>query len=377
MASRTHNIVVLPGDHIGPEVIEQAVRVLELVSAKSPDFELKLQTQLFGGSAIDKHGKPFTEECLAACKAADAVLLGSIGGPEWGVGPVRPEQGLLALRKEFDLYANIRPALFPSESLVPYSPLKEEVVKGTEIIVVRENVGGIYFGKRQEANFDNADEDWQAWDTLAYGRSDVQRITRMAAHLAKLQNPPAKIHSIDKANVLATSRLWRKTVQQTIDEEFPELEVDHQFVDSASMVIVGNPKKLNGILLTENMFGDILSDETSIIPGSIGLLPSASLGGVPDGKSKCFGVYEPIHGSAPDISGRGIANPIGTILSAAMMLRYSLHEFKAAEAIELAVRKVLDAPEIGGVGLRTKDLGGEAGSKDVGDAVIAQLEKIL
>ncbi|KAE8263016.1 hypothetical protein A4X03_0g1995 [Tilletia caries] len=383
MSKQTFKIVVLAGDGIGPEVTDQAVRVLELISQKSTTFSLELEQKLFGGAAIDASGHPLPEDTLQACRAAHAILLGAVGGPKWGVGKVRPEQGLLDIRKKLDLYANVRPALFPSESLLSHSPLKAEIAKGTEIIVVRELVKGLYFGDRKEADLDDPNGDGEAIDSMVYDRADVQRITRLAAQLALKQTPPAKIHSIDKANVLATSRLWRRVVTETLEKEFAGkgIELDHQLVDSAAMVMVSNPRKLNGILLTENMFGDILSDESSVIPGSLGLLPSASLSGMPDGVSPCLGLYEPIHGSAPDIAGQGIANPIGTILSAALMLRYSLgsHGASAAEAIEAAVRRVLDTPEVAanGFGLRTRDLGGEASTKEVGDKVLEALAELL
>lgn len=226
---------------------------------------------------------------------------GAVGGPKWGVGKVRPEQGLLQLRKHFDLYANVRPALFPSKSLLSHSPLKSEIAEGTSMIVVRELVKGLYYGDRVEADLDTPGSKGEASDLMVYDRNDVERITRLAAALALQQTPTAKIHSIDKANVLACSRLWRRVVTETIEKEFKgQVEVDHQLVDSAAMIMVSNPRKLNGIVLTENMFGDILSDESSVIPGSLGLLPSASLSGLPDGKSECKGLYEPIHGTVSD-----------------------------------------------------------------------------
>lgn len=379
MSKQVYNVVVLPGDGIGPEVVEQATRVLTLISDKSTEFSISLKSYDFGGCAIDSAGKPLPDDTLEACKNADAILMGSVGGPKWGVGKVRPEQGLLALRKELDLYANIRPCLFPSESLLSHSPLKPEVAKGVSFIVVRELVKGLYFGDRQEADLDDPNGDGAAFDTMVYNKHDVERITKLAAYLAMQTSPPAPLHSIDKANVLATSRLWRKVVQTTVDEQFAShgVTVDHSLVDSASMVMVSNPRKLNGVILTENMFGDILSDESSVIPGALGLLPSASLSGLPDGKGKCNGLYEPIHGSAPDIAGQGIANPVGTILSAAMLLRYSLNQPLAAQKVEDAVRKTLDAQDIGGHGLRTADLGGSAKSKQVGDTVLQVLETLL
>jgi len=376
--SRTFSIAVLPGDGIGPEIMEQAMRVLERVSEKG-DVKLQLQSYDFGGAAIDATGEPLPAATLKACKEADAILLGAVGGPKWGVGRVRPEQGLLAIRKELDLYANVRPALFPSESLLEHSPLRPEVARGTEFVVIRELVKGLYYGDRKEADLDAPNAKGEAYDMMVYDKADVQRITRLAAFLALQQSPPAKVHSIDKANVLATSRLWRRVVTETIENEFKDkgVEVDHHLVDSAAMVMVSNPRKLNGIVLTENMFGDILSDESSVIPGSLGLLPSASLSELPTGKEPAKGLYEPIHGSAPDIAGRGIANPVGTILSAALLLRWSLGMAKEAAAIEQAVRKVLDSQEIGGFGLRTGDLGGSATTKQVGDKVLEVLDTLL
>lgn len=377
--TQTFSIATLPGDGIGPEVVDQAVRVLELVSEKSSNFKLQIRPHDFGGAAIDATGEPLPAATLQACKEADAILLGAVGGPKWGVGKVRPEQGLLAIRKELDLYANIRPARFPSDSLLEHSPLRPEVAKGTDIVVIRELVKGLYYGDRKEADLDAPDSKGEAYDMMVYDKSDVQRITRLAAYLAMRSSPPAKIHSIDKANVLATSRLWRRVVNETIESEFREkgVEVDHHLVDSAAMVMVSNPRKLNGILLTENMFGDILSDESSVIPGSLGLLPSASLSELPTGESPCKGLYEPIHGSAPDIAGQGIANPVGTILSGALLLRWSLGLEKEAAAIEQAVRKVLDTTDMGGFGMRTRDLGGSATTKEVGDKVLQVLNDLL
>ena len=377
--TQTFSIATLPGDGIGPEVVDQAVRVLELVSEKSSNFKLQIRPHDFGGAAIDATGEPLPAATLQACKEADAILLGAVGGPKWGVGKVRPEQGLLAIRKELDLYANIRPARFPSDSLLEHSPLRPEVAKGTDIVVIRELVKGLYYGDRKEADLDAPDSKGEAYDMMVYDKSDVQRITRLAAYLAMRSSPPAKIHSIDKANVLATSRLWRRVVNETIESEFREkgVEVDHHLVDSAAMVMVSNPRKLNGILLTENMFGDILSDESSVIPGSLGLLPSASLSELPTGESPCKGLYEPIHGSAPDIAGQGVANPVGTILSGALLLRWSLGLEKEAAAIEQAVRKVLDTTDMGGFGVRTRDLGGSATTKEVGDKVLQVLNDLL
>ncbi|KAI1102976.1 3-isopropylmalate dehydrogenase [Jackrogersella minutella] len=364
----THNIVVFGGDHSGPEVVAEAVKVIKAIeSSSSSGNKFNLQEHLLGGCSINAHGTPLTDAALSAAKSADAVLLGAIGGPEWGTGAVRPEQGILKLRKEMQTYGNVRPCFFPSDALVEHSPLKASVCRGTDFTVVRELTGGIYFGERKE----EADGDGVAWDTELYTRAEIERITRLAAHLALACDPPAPVWSLDKANVLASSRLWRSVVTEVMAKEFPQLTLQHQLIDSAAMIMVKNPRGLNGIVVTSNLFGDIVSDEASVIPGSIGLSPSASLSGIPDGKSRCNGIYEPIHGSAPDISGKGIVNPIGTILSVAMMFRYSLASPKDADAIETAVKNVIDS------GLRTKDLGGSAGTKEVGDAVVAELTKIL
>ncbi|KAJ3758883.1 3-isopropylmalate dehydrogenase [Lentinula raphanica] len=381
MSLRVFRIVVLPGDGIGPEVVAEATKVLRVINSATTEFELKLEEHQFGGAAIDAVGEPLPPSTLKACQEADAILMGSIGGPKWGVdAKVRPEPGLLTLRKTLGLYANIRPANFASEGLLEYTPLRPEVARGFDMVVVRELISGLYFGTRKEAS---AEPDvGTAWDNMIYSEAEIQRITRVAAQIALSTNPPMEIHSIDKANVLACSRLWRKTVTETLSKEFPEIKFDHQLVDSTAMVMVANPRKLNGVILTENLFGDILSDQSSVIPGSLGLLPSASLAGAPSKPSSTDfkptpGLYEPIHGSAPDIAGKGIANPIGTILSAAMLLRYSLGLDKPASAIEAAVRKVLDLPATGGYGLRTADLGGKVGTTELGDKVVEALKEIL
>ncbi|KAI9513253.1 3-isopropylmalate dehydrogenase [Russula earlei] len=381
MANKSFRVVVLPGDGIGPEVVAEAVKVLETVFDGLPDVELKLETHLFGGCAIDEVGEPLPPSTLRACKEADAILMGSIGGPKWGVNSkVRPEPGLLALRKALGVYANIRPANFASDSLVARSPLKASITSGVDIIVVRELIGGIYFGERKERGV--APREDVAWDTMIYSVEEVRRITRVAAQIALASDPPLPIHSIDKANVLASSRLWRKVVTETLEGEYPQIELRHHLVDAAAMFLVADPRKLNGVVLTENLFGDILSDETSVIPGSLGLLPSASLAGAPSlPSSQNFkptpGLYEPIHGSAPDIAGKGIANPIGTILSAALLLRYSLGLEKQAQLIETAVRKALDAKNAGGLELRTADLGGDVGTKEVGDKIAEVIKTLL
>lgn len=364
MATITKNIVVLPGDHVGTEITEEAIKVLNAISEARPNIKFNYEHHLIGGAAIDATGVPLPDEALEASKKADAVLLGAVGGPKWGTGAVRPEQGLLKIRKELGLYANLRPCNFASDSLLDLSPLKPEYARGTDFCVVRELVGGIYFGKRKED-----DGDGIAWDSEQYSVPEVQRITRMAAFMALQHNPPLPIWSLDKANVLASSRLWRKTVEETIKNEFPTLTVQHQLIDSAAMILVKNPTKLNGLVITSNMFGDIISDEASVIPGSLGLLPSASLASLPD-TNKAFGLYEPCHGSAPDLP-KGKVNPIATILSAAMMLKLSLDMVEEGIAVEKAVKKVLDS------GIRTGDLRGTNSTTEVGDAVAAAVKEFL
>lgn len=360
----TKNIVLLPGDHVGTEIVDEAVKVLKAISEAKPEIKFNFEHQLIGGAAIDATGVPLPDEALAAAKKADAVLLGAVGGPKWGTGSVRPEQGLLKIRKELNLYANLRPCNFASDKLLGLSPLKSEIVKGTDILIVRELVGGIYFGEREEDTGNG-----RAWDTEAYSVEEVTRITRMAAFLALQNDPPLPVWSIDKANVLASSRLWRKTVEHVMATEFPQLTLQHQLVDSAAMILVKSPTKLNGIMITSNMFGDILSDEASVIPGSLGLLPSASLASLPD-TNKAFGLYEPCHGSAPDLPQNKV-NPVATILSAAMMLKLSLNLVEEGRAIEQAVKNVLDS------GIMTGDLGGSATTTEVGDAVAAEVKKLL
>jgi len=364
--SKSFNIVVFEGDHCGPEVTTEAIKILQVLEKHSQGITFTFNKQLLGGASIDATGSPLTDEALSAAKNADAVLLGAVGGPKWGTGAVRPEQGLLKLRKEMGTFGNLRPCSFASDSLIEFSPLKESVCRGVDFNIIRELTGGIYFGDRKED-----DGSGFALDTEPYSRAEIERITRLAGHLAMQQDPPLPVWSLDKANVLATSRLWRKTVDAVMTKEFPSIKYGHQLIDSAAMLMVKNPRALNGIVVTSNLFGDIISDEASVIPGSLGLLPSASLSGVPDGKTKVNGIYEPIHGSAPDISGKGIVNPIAMILSCAMMLKYSLNLPKEAKAIEEAVRIALDQ------GVRTADLGGKAKTAEVGDEVAKVLATLL
>jgi 3-isopropylmalate dehydrogenase len=356
VARKTKKIVVLAGDGVGPEVTSQTVRVLETVSER---FRLGLlfQDALIGGAAYDAVGSPLPDATVAACKAADGILLGAVGGPKWADIPVqmRPEQGLLAIRKALGLFANLRPVTTIPE-LAAASPLKPEKLKGVDILVIRELTGGIYFGKRNRSAT-------AAFDTCEYSVAEIERVCRVAARLAMGRR--RKITSVDKANVLDTSRLWRDVATRVFRDEFPELTVEHLLVDAAAMHLLSRPADFD-VMVTENMFGDILTDEASMLAGSMGLLPSASLG---DGGP---GLYEPIHGSAPDIAGQGVANPCGTILSAAMLLRHSCGAPEAAAAIETAVNAALRA------GARTRDIA-TSGARDwlgttaFTDAVLRQL----
>ncbi|OQO05843.1 hypothetical protein B0A48_09938 [Cryoendolithus antarcticus] len=361
-----YNIVVFGGDHCGPEVTAEGVKILKVID-KHTDLTFKFDEQLLGGASIDAHGIPLTDSALAAAKSADAILLGAIGGPKWGTAAVRPEQGILALRKDLGTYGNLRPCFFASESLVESSPLKAEVCRGVDFMIVRELTGGIYFGERIE---DDQGKGF-AEDREPYHAFEIERVTRLAAQLALARSPPSKVWSLDKANVLATSRLWRKTFTRVMETEFPQLEFGHHLIDSAAMLMVKNPRALNGVIVTSNLFGDIISDEASVIPGSLGLLPSASLSSGIGGEGKCNGIYEPIHGSAPDISGQNAVNPVATILSVSMMLRYSFQQPELAAKVDEAVKNVIDN------GVRTKDIGGTAGTKEVGNAVAEELAKLL
>ena len=342
-------IVLLPSDGVGPEVTEAALGVLRKITLKF-DLEFGFEERSFGGAAIDSHDHPLPDETLTACLSADAIFLGAVGGPKWDAAAIRPEQGLLQLRQELGVFANLRP-LKVLPVLASLSPLKAEQVDGADIMIVRELTGGIYFGERSEG-------DESASDLCAYSRAEVERVARVAFEAARGRRKI--LTSVDKANVLATSRLWRKVVTDLHQSDYPDIELRHQLVDSMAMKLITDPADFD-VVLTENMFGDILSDEASVIAGSIGLSPSASLSG--DGP----GLYEPIHGSAPDIAGREVANPIGAILSAAMMLRHSLNAEPAADAIETAVEKALAA------GLRTVDLGGAAGTREAAQTIAEYL----
>jgi 3-isopropylmalate dehydrogenase len=350
------SVVVLPGDGIGPEVTTQAVRVLSAVAERLA-VNLDLTTALIGGAAIDAHNTPLPEKTLALCEKAEAVFLGAVGGPQWAAVPVslRPEQGLLDLRRALGLFANLRPAVTYPE-LASASPLRAEKLAGVDIIIVRELTGGIYFGKRGRTPS-------AAFDTCEYSAAEIERVCRVAGRLARQRRK--KVTSVDKANVLDTSRLWRETASRLFADEFPDVELEHLYVDAAAMHLLSRPAAFD-VMVMDNMFGDILTDEASMLAGSLGLLPSASIG------DNRLGLYEPIHGSAPDIAGLDKANPIGAILSIAMMLRYSLDLPAGADAIEQAVHATLTA------GYRTADLGDGAGITMVGtagfgDAVLARL----
>ncbi|MEI2701916.1 MAG: 3-isopropylmalate dehydrogenase [Baekduia sp.] len=339
-------IVTLPGDGIGPEILAPAT---EILSGLVPGIEF--EEHLFGGASIDAHGTALTDEVIAACKSADAVLLAAVGGPKWDTtdpGKPRPEQGLLGLRKELGLYANLRPVK-PIPALYDSSPLRRDVIDGTDLLVVRELTGGIYFG-------DKTRTETTASDLCAYSTEEIERIVRAAFQAAR-----TKVTSVDKANVLETSRLWRETVVRVHDSEFPDVPLEHLLVDNAAMQLVSNPTSFD-VIVTENLFGDILSDEAAMLTGSIGMLPSASLG--TDGAP---GLFEPVHGSAPDIAGQGAANPLAMFLSAALMLRHGLNLENEAAALESAVDRALAN------GLRTRDLGGSAGTAEATAAVRAAL----
>jgi 3-isopropylmalate dehydrogenase len=347
-AARDVRVALLPGDGIGPEVIGEARRLLDAL-APSSGLRIRWEEHLVGGCAIDAVGKPLPDGVLEACRGADAVLLGAVGGPRWDTtdpGAPRPEQALLALRAGLGLFANLRPVK-PWPALYDASPLRRERIAGTDLLVVRELTGGIYFGE-------SARDGDVARDTCVYSREEIRRVAERA--FAAAGSRRGRVTSVDKANILETSRLWREEVG-AVALRHPRVTLDHMLVDNAAMQLINRPADFD-VILTENMFGDILSDEAAMLTGSIGMLPSASLGaGGP-------GLYEPVHGSAPDIAGRGLANPIATVLSAAMMLRYSLDAPDLADRIEAAVAAALDA------GARTRDLGGELGTREMGDVLL-------
>ena len=344
-------IALIPGDGIGPEITKETLKVLAKLDLNFEYIEYAL-----GGVAIDKYNSPFPQETKEGVKKADAVLMAAIGGPQYDNLPreMRPETGLLALRQELKTFANIRPAMV-FDSLAKLSTLKEEVVKGTDIVVIRELTGGIYFGKP------SSNDGHTGINTMIYTKPEVQRIAKVAFEFA--QKRGKRLCSVDKANVLNVSQLWRDSVIET-SKAYPDVELTHMYVDNAAMQLIKNPKQFD-VIVTGNLFGDILSDEASMLTGSIGLLPSASLG---DGSLP--GLYEPVHGSAPDIAGQGKANPMAMILSAAMMLRYSFAMEKEARILEAAIQAVLDR------GIMTTDLGGKASTIEIGDALANEVEKM-
>lgn len=348
------SIVAIPGDGIGVEVTAEAVRVLQIIARKH-GHEFSFDEQLMGGCSIDKHGVALTDEALAACKASDAVLLGAVGGPKWDdpAAKVRPEQGILALRKGLGVFANLRPVK-THPALVEASPVKPDRLKGVDVLVIRELTGGLYFGKKTRETIDGR---VRVTDALEYFDYEVRRVIELAFRLARGRRK--KVSSVDKANILDTSRLWRQTAME-ISRANPDIVLEHLLVDTASMKLITAPASFD-VIVTENMFGDILTDEASVLAGSMGMLPSASLG---DGGP---GLYEPIHGSAPDIAGKGIANPTGAILSAALLLRHSLHLEGEAASIERAVESAITE------GCRTADLGGRLSTTQMADEVIGRL----
>lgn len=356
-----YKVAVLPGDGIGPEIVAEAVKVLTLVAEQS-GITIEFSYGRIGGTAIDTDGTPLPDETLRIAKEADAVLLGAVGGPKWDQNPghLRPEAGLLGIRKALGLFANIRPATM-HPTLVDASSLKPEAVSGVDLIVVRELTGGIYFGEKKRYTTEDGRE--VAVDQCIYNDAEIERIMRVAFEIARKRQK--RVVSVDKANVLESSRLWRK-VAERVGADYPDVELSHQLVDSCAMQLVRAPKQFD-VIVTENMFGDILSDQAAMLTGSIGMLASASLA------EGSFGLYEPVHGSAPDIAGQGIANPLATILSAAMLLRHSLGLEEAANAVEKAVWNVLEA------GHRTGDIAADkskaVGTVEMGQLVLAQLAK--
>ena len=348
-------ITTLPGDGIGPEVTAAGTRLLQRV-ADVYGHRFEVGEQLIGGAAIDATGEPFPADTVASCRDSDAVLLGAVGGPKWSDpnAPVRPEQGLLALRAELEVFANLRPVTI-IEELAAASPIKPDRLQGVDLIVVRELTGGIYFG-------DKTRDEHSASDVCLYHDFEIERIVRVAARLARQRSK--RIASVDKANVLETSRLWRDVTARTLAAEYPEIEIEHLLVDAAAMHLINRPAHFD-VIVTENMFGDILTDEASMLAGSLGMLPSASLG------ESARGLYEPIHGSAPDIAGKGIANPCGMLASVAMLLRHSLDLGEEAASVEAAIRQVIAD------GARTADLAGDQerslSTTEMTEAVFAQL----
>ncbi|KAK7431382.1 3-isopropylmalate dehydrogenase [Neonectria magnoliae] len=374
MTTTTFRILALPGDHVGPEVMGEALKVLDAIEELRPTLKFERTCDLTGGSSIDKHGVPITEDVLEKAVHSDAVLFGSVGGPEWAHASPGPETGLLLLRKRLNAFANLRPCEILVPSLIDASPIKADIARGTKFIVVRENCGGAYFGEKVEAD-DVASDFW------VYTPSEVQHLGRVNANVARILGRdgdnkggggPAIVRSADKANVLASGRLWRRVTQQLFDDEFPDVELRHQLADSMAMLMVKNPRGFNGVIHTDNTFGDILSDISGGIVDSLGTLPSASISGIPGEGDATASTNR-----APDIAGKGVVNPAAQILSLAMLLRYSCLLLEEASAIEQAVARVFDSKDSGGLEVRSKDVGGDAGTTRVGDFICEVLKNIL
>jgi len=358
----TKSLLVLPGDGVGPEVMPQALRVLERVCERT-GLKVEISTGLVGGAAIEAEGRPLSDQTLARAKAADAVLFGAVGGPQWDKQPFdnRPELAILKLRSELGLFANLRPATVFAP-LVEASTLKPEVVRGLDIMIVRESTGGIYFGEpRGIETLPNGDR--RGFNTESYSTPEIERVARVAFELARgRQN---RVTSVEKANVMESGLVWREVVQALHDRDYPDVALSHMYADNCAMQLARNPRQFD-VIVTGNLFGDLLSDLASMLTGSLGLLPSATLG-APDAAGRRPALYEPIHGSAPDIAGKGVANPLAQILSLAMLLRWSFGMEDEAKAVEAAVVEAL------GAGARTADLGGTLTTAQMGDAVLAQL----
>ncbi len=363
-------LLVLPGDGIGPEVMTQVLRVVDWFD-KRRAVSFNLKEGLVGGAALDKQGTPISDETLADAKAADAVLFGSVGGPKWDTNPFdkKPERGILALRKELDLFANLRPATV-FDALVDASTLKQDVVKGTDLLVLREGTGGVYFGEPRGVET-RADGTKKAVDTQVYTTPEIERIVRLGFELARKRRN--KVHSVEKANVMHTGVLWREVANRIHKAEFADVQLEHMYADNCAMQLVRNPRQFD-VIVTDNLFGDILSDCAAMLTGSLGMLPSASLGAKDKTTGKRHALYEPIHGSAPDIAGKGIANPLAQMLSFSMLLRYSFDLPEDADLIENAVKDVLAS------GMRTPDImapgSAKVGTTTMGDAVLRSLDKL-